>query len=477
MPMLAPHNLPDHLLSNGVNTFTLAEAAELLDRSSDAVRKGLERLTRKRLIFSPARGFYVVVPPQFRRQGIVPATHFIDAMMQALGRRYYVSLISAAELHGAVKPAPSEPLQVMVDRHVTDRDLGSTELWFYKSSHATYDIGIQQHDGPTGPLRLASRERTAVDLVQHIDDCGGIDHVALLLDALGPPRIPKLAEIAGTRDLATARRLGYLLSHLDPNLRSAPSKNSPTSTAPPRPTSSLADHDADASTRTGTCESTHRPSEPAIWGGGRSRRLWTRLSRKRVEHGAPRVSMVRVLVLITGPTGAGKSTVVRSLATSRRWRPIRVFTTRAGRRDNDDTKIPVTRAEMDALTARSGRVRVFDYDGHTYATPLDAVEHAAARAAPVYIVDWVHPHPEPLAPFGPHAVGIVLFATAATLTRRLSDSGRLNRLARSLEEREEVEQRRAGYIPPWWIVAADGPVGQIADEVVRIVRDAGAPQK
>jgi hypothetical protein len=67
-----------------------------LPLAGDAVRKGLERLTRKRLICSPARGVYVVVPPQFRRQGTVPATHFIDAMMQALGRHYYVSLVSAA---------------------------------------------------------------------------------------------------------------------------------------------------------------------------------------------------------------------------------------------------------------------------------------------------------------------------------------------------------------------------------------------
>jgi predicted transcriptional regulator of viral defense system len=222
MPMLAPHDLPDHLLSSGVNTFTLTEAMQLLERTGDAVRKGLERLTRKRLIFSPARGFYVVIPPQFRRQGTVPATHFIDAMMKALDRRYYVSLVSAAELHGAIKPAAPEPFQVMVDRHLPDRDLGTTKLWFYKSRHAAYDIGVEQHDGPTGPFRVASPELTAVDLVQHANDCGGIDHVAALLDTLGPFRIPKLAEIAGTRDLSTARRLGYLLSQLDPELRLGP---------------------------------------------------------------------------------------------------------------------------------------------------------------------------------------------------------------------------------------------------------------
>lgn len=223
MSRLTPHDIPDHLLSIGVNTFALAEATRLLERSDDAVRKGLERLSRNRRIISPSRGFYVVVPPQFRQQGTVPATHFIDAMMQALGRSYYVSLVSAAELHGAAEPADEpQPFQVMVDRHLTDRDLGAAELWFYKSRYVTDDIGIERHDGPTGPLRLASRELTAIDLVEHTNECGGIDHVAALLDALGPYRIPKLVEIAETRDTSTTRRLGYLLSRLDPDLRLGP---------------------------------------------------------------------------------------------------------------------------------------------------------------------------------------------------------------------------------------------------------------
>ncbi|HZV73202.1 MAG TPA: type IV toxin-antitoxin system AbiEi family antitoxin [Conexibacter sp.] len=219
MPSLAPHDLPDHLLSTGVNTFTLADATRLLQRREDAVRKGLERLRRKRLIFSPARGFYVVIPPQFRRHGTVPATHFIDAMMHALDRRYYVSLVSAAELHGAAQPAHEpERFQVMVDRHLTSRDFGTTELWFHRSRYLRYDIGIDQHDGPTGPLRLASRELTAIDLAEHVNDCGGIHHIAALLDTLLPLRISNLVEIAATRDTSTIHRLGHLLRHLDPNL-------------------------------------------------------------------------------------------------------------------------------------------------------------------------------------------------------------------------------------------------------------------
>jgi hypothetical protein len=191
----------------------------------------------------------------------VPATHFIDAMMQALSRRYYVSLVSAAELHGAVKPAESEPCQAMVDRHVTDRHLGTTELWFYKSRHAAYDIGIgigigigiEQHDGPTGPLRVASRELTAVDLVRHANDCGGIatsqpsSTPSARFESRSSPRSPEPETSPPPADLATSSATSA------PTSASAPSKNSPTSTATPPPTSPPADHDADASTPTGTC--------------------------------------------------------------------------------------------------------------------------------------------------------------------------------------------------------------------------------
>lgn len=188
----------------------------------------------------------------------MPATHFIDAMMQALGRRYYVSLVSAAELHGAVKPAPSEPFQVTVDRHVTNRDLGTTELWFYKSRHAVYDISVEQHEGPTGPVRLASL--TAVDLVERANDCWGIDQVAALLDALSPFHVPRLAKIAGPRDTPRADSVTSSTAST-PNSAWGPSERSSTSTAAPRQTSPQAEHDADGLTRTGMCGSTRRPPQ------------------------------------------------------------------------------------------------------------------------------------------------------------------------------------------------------------------------
>jgi predicted transcriptional regulator of viral defense system len=84
--------------------------------------------------------------------------------MAFLSRRYYVALLSAAELHGAAHQAP-QVFHVMVDRHVRDRDVGRARLRFFAGAHV---------------------ELTGVDLVEHPGPGGGIDNVATVLTELGP---------------------------------------------------------------------------------------------------------------------------------------------------------------------------------------------------------------------------------------------------------------------------------------------------
>ena len=79
--------------------FTAAEMRELLGVSPAAARLALSRLANKGLIASPARGFYVVVPPEYRRLGCLPAEHFVPAFMAHLNRRYYAALLSGRPVH------------------------------------------------------------------------------------------------------------------------------------------------------------------------------------------------------------------------------------------------------------------------------------------------------------------------------------------------------------------------------------------
>ena len=220
MAAITPNALPDLLLSRGQHAFTLVEAKDMLQRNDDAVRKGLERLTRNGQIFSPGRSFYVVIPPEFRSWGTVPASHFIDDLMKALGRSYYVALLSAAELDGAAHQAP-QVFQVMVDRHLKNRDFGRTRLRFYTSRHVT-DAYVEHRNVPTGQLRLSPRELTALDLIEHPDASGGINNVVTVLAELAPLDSEKLAELAAARQRSTIRRLGWMLEFLDADVNVEP---------------------------------------------------------------------------------------------------------------------------------------------------------------------------------------------------------------------------------------------------------------
>ncbi len=98
---IEPRELRDHLLGHGQQVVTLDQVTELLGSPKAEASATLVRLRRAGDMFSPARGLYVAVPPQYRTWGAVPAIDFIDPMLQVGGYRYYVGLLSAAELHGA----------------------------------------------------------------------------------------------------------------------------------------------------------------------------------------------------------------------------------------------------------------------------------------------------------------------------------------------------------------------------------------
>jgi predicted transcriptional regulator of viral defense system len=207
MPSLA--DLPDALVAQGRYWVTPAEAAQLAGVPTAHVYPGLQRLRRRGTMFSPARGLYVVIPPEYRSWGVLPGELFIDAMMHALGRDYYVSLLTAAAMHGAAHQAP-QVFQVMVDRPLAGRDVERVQLRFYANDHLA-EMAVEQRQVHTGRFRLATRETTLLDLVVHPDDAGGLSNVATVIAEIGDIDVPQLARLAAVRSRSVARRLGWLL--------------------------------------------------------------------------------------------------------------------------------------------------------------------------------------------------------------------------------------------------------------------------
>lgn len=210
--VVPPRHLVDHLLAQGRSVITLHEFAETTGLSLASSADAAKRLRQNGRIFSPTRGLYVVIPPQYRKWGVVPAADFIDPFMRAVGRGYYVGLLSAAELHGAAHQRP-QVFQVMVDRPLANRDFGRVHLRFHTQSRLKH-LQAQRFNSATGQFLVSTPAITALDLASRPSDAGGLGNVATVLAELVEAtnvNAEALLKCVEWYPVASLRRLGWLL--------------------------------------------------------------------------------------------------------------------------------------------------------------------------------------------------------------------------------------------------------------------------
>ena len=76
------------------------------EKSYFSIKLALKRLADKNKIISVSKGFYIIIPPAYQNLGILPPAMFMDDLMEYLERPYYITLLSAASLHGAAHQQP-----------------------------------------------------------------------------------------------------------------------------------------------------------------------------------------------------------------------------------------------------------------------------------------------------------------------------------------------------------------------------------
>lgn len=212
-PMTIYDRYVQGLAEAGRSHFGTDEAQRALARSLPAVRAGLRRLMERGELATPAQGFYVIVPPEYRRLGCLPAEQFVPQLMASSGLEYYAGLLSAAQYHGAAHQRPQQ-FQVMVEKNRRMIRCGSVEVAFIARA-ALAQVPRTRINTPRGFLELSSVEATAVDLVGYPRHVGGLDGAATVLAELGQSIDPTALVVAAkTAPLAWAQRLGYLLELL-----------------------------------------------------------------------------------------------------------------------------------------------------------------------------------------------------------------------------------------------------------------------
>jgi len=218
--MAEVNNLQDWVTSEMVRgryIFTKEDVLGLhLPISNQAIQNSLKRLTNRGFIMSPWQNFYVIIPTEYKLRGMVPPSFYIDRLMKFLGRDYYVSLLSAAELNGATHQK-AMVFQATVNGGAIRSGLkNGTRLDFTLRQDLPLDF-TKKVKTQMGYMNVSGAELTALDIVAEEQKIGGLSRAAEILLELcettqwDETKLPLLAYFSS----ATILRLGYLLELIE----------------------------------------------------------------------------------------------------------------------------------------------------------------------------------------------------------------------------------------------------------------------
>ena len=187
----------DKLIAHGRCCFALDEASSELGKSRHNVVLSIKRLKAKGYLASPAKGFYVIVSPEFRVYDCLPAEFFIPYLMEYWHSPYYAGLLTAAMYHGAAHQQP-QIFQIVTSKVRPMIVCGQVRVQFIAKTNIQY-VPVQTISTSKSILTISTPEATAMDMVTYPNRCGGLDNVltvlADLVKKLDADKLIKLALI------------------------------------------------------------------------------------------------------------------------------------------------------------------------------------------------------------------------------------------------------------------------------------------
>ncbi len=206
----------DQLRSLGRRYFSFKDIIKDLKVSENSAKSGIYRLKNEGKIISPAKGLYVIVPPEHQIQGSIPAEELVPILMKYIEADYYISLLSGASFYGAAHQKPAR-FQIISNKRIKHPlEFGQVKLEIiYKKSLA--NLPLQDFTVNTGYLKVASPQLVVLDLLSYPAKSGGLNHIATvlseLIEAIDADKLIELAEIIGEK--AWLQRLGFILEKIE----------------------------------------------------------------------------------------------------------------------------------------------------------------------------------------------------------------------------------------------------------------------
>ncbi|PCH57519.1 MAG: hypothetical protein COC15_00995 [Legionellales bacterium] len=178
-----------------------------------AFKKMANRLFHVKRIFRFAKGFYVIIPLEYRNTGLFPPILFIDYFMRYINVDYYIGLLSAVAHYGYAHQQPQR-FQIITPKqlYLSKRNIAGVDAVVkYCAKMVPYHCVKVS----TGYVKISSLEATALDIVQYKSLCGGLNNVATILAEMYAEIDPQLLLQVYKEckySMSTIQRLGYLLT-------------------------------------------------------------------------------------------------------------------------------------------------------------------------------------------------------------------------------------------------------------------------
>src|SRR5579862_4457377 len=167
------------LRTQGRYFFTSEEAEQALSLNKIATINTLRRLRLNKLIVSPARGFYLIVVPEYQILGCLPADMFIADLMKYLNLPYYVGFLSAAQYYGAAHQKPQR-FQVVTSKNRPPIQCGRIYVEFIAKKNIAM-MPTKKFNTYAGIINVATPEVISADIVTMPQHAAGINNVATVL--------------------------------------------------------------------------------------------------------------------------------------------------------------------------------------------------------------------------------------------------------------------------------------------------------
>ena len=198
--------------------FSWEELLNNCNKTETSLKRELSRLVEKKEIINLRKGFYLIIPPRYSKQGQLPIQLYIDKLFKQLNKKYYLGLYSAAKFHGASHQQIQGSFIITDTPSLSNIKKKLINIRFLTRSNWS-NKNIIEKKSDAGIFKISSPVLTIVDLIHYQSKLGGLNRMLAIIEELSE-KIDQndLTELLSWYpNKSTLQRLGFLLEKIQSN--------------------------------------------------------------------------------------------------------------------------------------------------------------------------------------------------------------------------------------------------------------------